>query len=364
MRHLTRIATILAVTATAAVAPARAELLAVDLQTAGDGLLTLDTETGLLWLDITVAFGRTYTDVSGQFGPGGDFEGYRHATGAEVNELFQNAGLVVSGAIFSSANFAPAVALQDLIGRSHVNVNGFDVASGFTADHSTGESRLIGIVQIELATSRAAAYFSNTAAGATSYGHYIVIDSDCFTRLAEVDLAARGDKKLTIDPATGLLWLDTTATAGRTCAEVEAQLGPGGEFEGFRYATESEVATLFEHACLTNIGSNIDRLSNTAPAIHLQSLVGVTLPNFFATDLTLGFTADIVSESSRRVAVVRTNRNSRWGSAYFGVDSTDTTLFGHWLVLEQASCATDLNADGQTSSADLALILGAWGTCP
>jgi hypothetical protein len=51
--------------------------------------ITEHTATGLQWLDITVTEGRTYgdmigTDGSDEFGPGGDFEGFRYATFLEL----------------------------------------------------------------------------------------------------------------------------------------------------------------------------------------------------------------------------------------------------------------------------------------
>ncbi len=48
----------------------------------GAGSITIDTDTGLEWLDWTESTNRSYNDVSGQFGAGGDFEGWRHATRA------------------------------------------------------------------------------------------------------------------------------------------------------------------------------------------------------------------------------------------------------------------------------------------
>lgn len=63
----------------------------------GDGRASLDTTTGLLWLDITQSINRSYLDVSANFGPGGDFDGYRYATSYEVLGLWQNAGIIGTG---------------------------------------------------------------------------------------------------------------------------------------------------------------------------------------------------------------------------------------------------------------------------
>ena len=54
-----------------------------DLRYGADSI-TLDTETGLRWLDVPISLNRSYNDVAAQFGAGGDFEGYRFATPSEV----------------------------------------------------------------------------------------------------------------------------------------------------------------------------------------------------------------------------------------------------------------------------------------
>ncbi len=64
-----------------------------DWNTAGDGLLTLDSNTGSLWLDLSVTRGLSYNYVISQLGTGGDFEGFRVATTTEVQHLFADAAL-------------------------------------------------------------------------------------------------------------------------------------------------------------------------------------------------------------------------------------------------------------------------------
>lgn len=60
------------------------------LPASADGFnLTLDTISDLEWLDVNLTTGRTYDDLIGldgtnEFGPGGDFEGFRHATALEL----------------------------------------------------------------------------------------------------------------------------------------------------------------------------------------------------------------------------------------------------------------------------------------
>ena len=67
----------------------------------GDGTNTFDTATGLLWLDLRESVNRSFLDVSANFGPQGDFSGYRYATASEVLSLWSHAGLIGSGTILS-----------------------------------------------------------------------------------------------------------------------------------------------------------------------------------------------------------------------------------------------------------------------
>ena len=64
-------------------------------QAAGDDgfNLTIDTNTGLRWLDLTLTNGRSFNDVSSNFAVGGDYEDYRHATRNEILSFWSNAGI-------------------------------------------------------------------------------------------------------------------------------------------------------------------------------------------------------------------------------------------------------------------------------
>ena len=118
---------LLAVLASSVVTPASAAL--VDF-----GNRTLDTSTGLEWLDLTASSGRSASYVAGQFGSGGVFEGYRFATGAEVQAFFASAGVSLGT---SEANFAPSSVLLGLIGVTQSLVFSFgtyDAAFGYHVD--------------------------------------------------------------------------------------------------------------------------------------------------------------------------------------------------------------------------------------
>lgn len=100
----------------------------------GPGSITRDTDTGLEWLDVPLSQARTYLDVAGEFGPGGDFTGFRHATGDELVQLFTSAGIPNINTAATPANVAPATMLLDLVGATSMQGNNPE-AFGFLSDH-------------------------------------------------------------------------------------------------------------------------------------------------------------------------------------------------------------------------------------
>lgn len=58
-----------------------------------DGLLTLDTQTGLEWLDLTATRNISYSDVIGGYGGYVTTFDFRVATESDINGLFQNVGV-------------------------------------------------------------------------------------------------------------------------------------------------------------------------------------------------------------------------------------------------------------------------------
>ena len=58
---------------------AHATLIERDFLSAGDALLTYDTDTKLEWLDVNQSINISYDTIVNQFGVGGNFEGFRHA---------------------------------------------------------------------------------------------------------------------------------------------------------------------------------------------------------------------------------------------------------------------------------------------
>lgn len=59
--------------------------------------ITLDTETGLEWLDVTLSTNRVIPDVRANQAPGGDFAGFRFAWLPEVELLVEHLEIANSG---------------------------------------------------------------------------------------------------------------------------------------------------------------------------------------------------------------------------------------------------------------------------
>ena len=74
-----------------------------------------------------------------------------------------------------------------------------------------------------------------------------------YAALIELDWIVAGDKALLQDMTTGIVWLDLGKTGNRSYNDVAANLGPGGDFDGFRFASEDQVIGLFKDAGIPDI---------------------------------------------------------------------------------------------------------------
>ncbi|MFT5486679.1 MAG: MYXO-CTERM domain-containing protein [Paracoccaceae bacterium] len=159
-------------------APAHALLL-------DQGVTTLDTATNLEWLDLTESTNRSFDDLAGQFGTGGDFAGWRHANTAEVSALFTSQGYPPG--YDSSPTTVAMFQLIQMLGETAVIPSGSDVQSaafGLYDDSATGTLPRAGIAVLEQL------YFNNgnpgfershvvddnvlTDIGLPIYGHWLV----------------------------------------------------------------------------------------------------------------------------------------------------------------------------------------------
>lgn len=118
---------------------AYAVLISNDDPVFGSNSITFDTVTDLEWLDLTLSLNRSFSDLTGEFGLGGDFEGFRHASEAEILQLWVNAGIPNINAGPTTDNFDPIRNLQDLIGVTNTDpVLVVWLTSGYFDDGSGG----------------------------------------------------------------------------------------------------------------------------------------------------------------------------------------------------------------------------------
>ena len=88
-----------------------------------------------------------------------------------------------------------------------------------------------------------------------------------------------GTDTITRDTDTGLNWLDLTMTSGRSYVDIASELGNGGEFEGWRYASRTEVQTLWQNFGVSD-GTNTALLVTDAQYANFVT-AAVTLGNTF-----------------------------------------------------------------------------------
>jgi hypothetical protein len=131
----------------AAVSPSLAVLVSEDSDFGAD-TITHDSETDLRWLDLTLSTGFSYVNLLAELEAGGDFEGYRLATRAEVQELWLNAGIDLSTNDFVEVNYDPIVALTALIGQTGTDGCGTGCSILFTQGWTDNEAPPVAPIRI------------------------------------------------------------------------------------------------------------------------------------------------------------------------------------------------------------------------
>ena len=92
-------------------------------------------------------------------------------------------------------------------------------------------------------------------------------------QLTNSDWMTLGDNQILNDGSTGLQWLGLDETAGLSYNFVASQLGTGGEFAGFSFATESQVDTLFSDAGIPDVNAGFEGTAANLPGV--TSLMGL-----------------------------------------------------------------------------------------
>ena len=105
----------------------------------GPDTLTLDSDTGLLWLDVTLSTPYSYNEILVELLPGGEFYGFQLASRSEVTIFWEHAGIALSDD-FVPENYEPIRNLMDYVGITGLgagNLGGdehFDFVVGHTAE--------------------------------------------------------------------------------------------------------------------------------------------------------------------------------------------------------------------------------------
>jgi hypothetical protein len=103
---------------------AEAALVEMDLATSGDAFITLDTDTNLEWLDLTLTTGHSFDSVIDGYGGFIDL-GFRYATRNDIVSLYNSAG-IAPGVNQTGIYYSNTSNIINLLGRTYGNdtVNG------------------------------------------------------------------------------------------------------------------------------------------------------------------------------------------------------------------------------------------------
>ena len=138
---------------------------------------------------------------------------------------------------------------------------------------------------------------------------------------------------ITSDTATGLHWLDLTQSTNLSVGFVSTQFGAGGQFAGFRYATNNEV-----QAMILSEGFSLGTVSGDSGVLGFTNLFGVTLSGSGPGGLfgVQGFTDDGINNGlpgHARLSLRRTTSGFNTTVSINNGSTFSTSLSnGHWLV--------------------------------
>lgn len=124
---------------------ALAGLSSVDLSTQGDGLLTVDSDTGLAWLDITATRGMSVFDVIGSenaLSPNWLAQGFRFAKASELDQLVQHGATQLDFMAWMGA-WAASPEVSAYLGGPTTMLAGVLAGDGFRADGTVRVDRLL-----------------------------------------------------------------------------------------------------------------------------------------------------------------------------------------------------------------------------
>jgi hypothetical protein len=160
----------------------------------------------------------------------------------------------------------------------------------------------------------------------------------CFgqgTILFEADHPHFGSKSLTVDPRTGLAFLDATKSLNLSIGKIQQEMQPGGVFFGFRHATSDEVRSLYVTAGITtpNVPAGTPEFGNV---LRLIEMVGKTYdmygyPALSAVKANRGTTLMLYSVTTGGYYV----SDPSAAAIVIGNDVYSSPGLGHWLVVPE-----------------------------
>lgn len=270
----------------------RAAFSSIELRPAAfDDLITVDSNTGLEWLDLTETSGMSINDARASVYVTQD--GFRVATAQEVEELLVGAGL--SAGVFSwhtsglqSSSWAASIppdpnseaadasdALRTFFGVTNVGPPITSTRGRFLRYPGTTETGFAIATLGSVITTTKSVQFqvseSGSGLGLTTAGTGVfLVRSAPASILRSSFLNTFGDDLVTIDDNTRLAWLDLTETQGMSVNDALASTYV--QNDGFRVATAHEVDVFFESAGLAPAvfspgiaGSQSDGWASTLP---------------------------------------------------------------------------------------------------
>jgi hypothetical protein len=119
------------------------------------------------------------------------------------------------------------------------------------------------------------------------------------------------------DSVTALLWLDATETLNRSLADVQSELGPGGEFEGWQIATRAQIHRLFVDANLPITKPGLGWVQDLASQTRAQAFASIYGQTFITAEIVGTFlwhanTFDSPEKFASETAAWRTTDDGYW----------------------------------------------------
>lgn len=159
------------------------------------------------------------------------------------------------------------------------------------------------------------------------------------------------------DTSSGLDWLDVTATSSLSYSYVSGQLGSGGLYEGWHYATSADFNELVSNwigatTPITSLGKVI-QAEGDIDGLHMA--LGDLYPSYSDYGYTQGLIADMDSSGNVRTAMIMNDDNSNinnddldWTQANYHLYTQTAAgwYFGSFLIRDTAASVPEPGALG------------------